>query len=99
MQTKQVLETIRRIEVRFSPIYERLIKLQEIAYGAPPQRSSDMGRVVIEISYMFGDFMETVQQDHDSVSVLSAFMLGESLLKRAFWIDLASELTSGEREG
>jgi hypothetical protein len=93
MQTKQVLEIIRRLQTRFSPIHERLAKLQNIIYTPSPQREEEMSRLVIEITYQLGDFIETVQHDSDSVKVLEAFALEELLLKKEFWFGVASRLS------
>jgi hypothetical protein len=98
MQTKQVLEIIRRIEGKFSPIYDALGKLQEALYRSTNARPPELALSVIEISYMFGDFIEGIQSDTDSVRVLEAFQLGESLLKREFWFGVASSISQPEAD-
>jgi hypothetical protein len=96
MQTKRVLETIRRIEAKFAPIQIELMDLRDSVFGSPSEsKRREPGRAVVEISYLFGNFIETAQGDPVIVKVLEAFHLGDSLLKKGFWLDVAGEFTSG----
>lgn len=96
MQTKQVLETIRRIEAKFAPIVERLNTIQNMIYG-PPRPGGALGRIVLEITYLFGDFIETVQRDAYSVKVIEAFELSETILQKEFWFKVANALPTSSR--
>jgi hypothetical protein len=100
MQTKQVLETIRRIQTKFSPIHEQIIKLQETIYtGAPdsPPRQATIGPLVIDVTYRFGNFIEEVLLDSDCVKVLEAFSLKELLLDKKFWFAVAGAISFPEQ--
>jgi hypothetical protein len=52
-----------------------------------------MARLVIEITYMFGDFGESFQKDASAVKVLDAFKLREALLDKEFWFRAATALS------
>src|ERR1035437_887602 len=93
MQSKQGLETIRRIEAKFGPVYEGLQKLQSGLYGSPTLELP-FGRLVIEVTYLLGDFIETIQRDAYSTKVIEAFHLREPLLQKEFWFQVADALPS-----
>ncbi len=96
MQTKQVLETIRRLEVEFRPIRDRLSEIRGIIHGDPRKVvDRHLNRQIIEATYELSHFIEATKKDSDAVHVLTAFGLGKTLLDKAFWIDITSTLPFG----